>query len=100
MKIRYVLALIGLTISFALPTAAQHKDTPDPQLRKQFLDFVKKSDEAYNHNDAAALAALYTENRIEVLRETLARNCAGNFKIKSKLGPKAVGGTSKVRHKT
>jgi hypothetical protein len=83
-----------------LPTAAKQKDTPDPQLRKQFLDFVKKFDEAYNNNDAAALAALYTENWIGVLRETLARNCAGNFKIKSKLGPKAVGETSKFRRKT
>jgi hypothetical protein len=84
----------------ALPAAAQQKDTPDPQLRKQFLDFVKKCDEAYNNNDAAALAALYAENGIEVLRETLARNCAGNFKIKSKLGLKAVGETSKFRRKT
>jgi hypothetical protein len=46
-----------------LPTAAQEKDTPDPQLRKQFLDFVKKFDEAYNNNDAAALAALYYGER-------------------------------------
>ena len=83
-----------------MPTAAKQKDTPDPQLRKQFLDFVKKFDEAYNNNDAAALVALYTENGIEVLRETLARNCAVNFKIKSQLGPNAVGGTSKFRRNT
>ena len=30
MKMRLVIALIGLAISFALPTFAQQKDTVDP----------------------------------------------------------------------
>ena len=31
---RLVVALVGLAISFALPTFAQQKDTADPQLRR------------------------------------------------------------------
>jgi hypothetical protein len=34
MKIR-LLALVGLAISFALPTFAQQTNTPDPKLRDQ-----------------------------------------------------------------
>ena len=66
MKIRLLLALVGLAIGFALPTFAQQKDTPDPQLRAALVAFNKKEDEAFNNNDAAALAALYTEDAIEV----------------------------------
>jgi uncharacterized protein (TIGR02246 family) len=65
MKIR-LLALVGLAISFALPTFAQQKDTVDPQLRETLVALVKKYDEAFNKNDAAALAALFTEEAIFV----------------------------------
>jgi hypothetical protein len=37
MEIRLLLALVGLPISFALPTFAQQTNTPDPQLRQQFV---------------------------------------------------------------
>jgi ketosteroid isomerase-like protein len=66
MKIRSVVALVGLAISFALPTFAQQKDTVDPQLRQVADALSKKFDEAYNNNDLAALLALYTEDGIEV----------------------------------
>jgi hypothetical protein len=33
MKIRLVVALIGLTISFAVPAFAQQKETVDPNIR-------------------------------------------------------------------
>ncbi len=66
MKIRLLLALAGLAISFALPTFAQQTNTPDPQLREQLVALTKKFDEAWNNNDAAALAALYTEDAVEV----------------------------------
>jgi ketosteroid isomerase-like protein len=65
MKIR-LLALVGLAISFALPTFAQQKDSVDPQLRETLVALVKKYDEAFNKNDAAALAALFTEEAIFV----------------------------------
>ena len=66
MKIVSVLTLVGLAISFALPTFAQQTKTPDPQLRQQLLTLAKKFDDAINNNDAAALAALYTEDAVEV----------------------------------
>ena len=34
MEIRLLLALVGLAMSFALPTLAQQKDAPDPELRQ------------------------------------------------------------------
>jgi len=66
MKSSYVFALLGLAISFTLPTFAQQKNTPDPQLRQVADDLSKKFDQAWNNNDAAALAALFTEDAILV----------------------------------
>jgi ketosteroid isomerase-like protein len=66
MKIRLVVALLGSAISFALPAFAQQTNTPDPQLREQLDALAKKNEQAYNNGDAAALAALYTEDAIEV----------------------------------
>jgi ketosteroid isomerase-like protein len=66
MKIRLVVALTGLAISFALPTFAQQTNTPGPQLRQQILALDKKFDEAWTNNDAAAMAALYTEDAVIV----------------------------------
>jgi uncharacterized protein (TIGR02246 family) len=66
MKIRLLLALAGLAISFAVPAIAQQKDTADPQLREALAAYNKKEDEAWNNNDAVALAALYTEDAVLV----------------------------------
>jgi ketosteroid isomerase-like protein len=67
MKIRLVVALVGLAISFALPAFAQQKEpTPSDKDRQQTDAFVKKFHEAYDNHDAAALAALYTEDAIIV----------------------------------
>jgi uncharacterized protein (TIGR02246 family) len=66
MKKRLLLALAGLAISFAVPAFAQQKDTADPQLREALIAYNKKEDEAWNNNDAAALAALCTEDAILV----------------------------------
>ena len=66
MKIRLRLALVGLAISFAFPTFAQQKDTVNPQLAEQLSALSEKTGEAFNNNDAAALAALYTEDAILV----------------------------------
>ena len=65
MKIRSVAALVGLAISFALPSFAQ-QTTADPQLHEQLLALAKKFEEAWNNNDAVALAALFTENAVLV----------------------------------
>ena len=70
MKIRLVLALIVLAISFALPTFAQQKDTVDPQIAQQIRAFAAKFDEAFNKNDAVAVAALYTEDGVHAFHKT------------------------------
>jgi uncharacterized protein (TIGR02246 family) len=66
MKIRLIVALIGLAISFALPTFAQQKDLTDPQTTEKILAAVKAVDEAVNNNDPAAMAALFTRDGVLV----------------------------------
>jgi ketosteroid isomerase-like protein len=66
MKIRFLLAFVGLAISFALPAFAQQKDTVDPQIIEQLNVLSKKTDEAEDNGDAVALAALYTEDAVLV----------------------------------
>jgi ketosteroid isomerase-like protein len=66
MKIRLVVALAGLAISFALPTFAQQTNTPDPELCQQIDALNKKTDDAYKNNDPAAVAALFTGDAVLV----------------------------------
>lgn len=67
MKIRVLLlTLVGLVTSIAVPTFAQQKDTVDPQTAEQLSALSKKFSEAFNNNDAAAVAALYTEDAVLV----------------------------------
>jgi nuclear transport factor 2 (NTF2) superfamily protein len=66
MKVRFLLAIMGLAISFAAPAFAQQKDTVDPQVAEQLSALSKKTDEAFNSGDAAALAPLYTEDAVLV----------------------------------
>jgi hypothetical protein len=67
MKMRLLTALVGLAISFALPTLAQQKEpTLSEQDRQQLGALGKKMDEANNNNDAAAVAALFTEDVVLV----------------------------------
>jgi hypothetical protein len=72
MKTRLLFALVGLAISFALPTFAQEKEevkpfpfTPIPagsQLVQQIEAINRKFDEAIDKHDADAVAALFTAN--------------------------------------
>jgi uncharacterized protein (TIGR02246 family) len=55
-----------LAINFAVPTFAQEKETVDPQIIEKVNAVGKKYDEAMNNNDAAAVAALYTEDAVFV----------------------------------
>jgi uncharacterized protein (TIGR02246 family) len=66
MKTRLLLALVGLTISFALPTSAQEQTAVDPETREQIEAIATQFVEAYNKHDAAALGALYTEDAIRM----------------------------------
>ena len=38
--------------------------TPDPQLREELLALAKKIEDAWNNNDATALAALFTDDAV------------------------------------
>jgi ketosteroid isomerase-like protein len=67
MKIRFLLALAVLAFSFAFPVVAQQ--TADPKTIEQFDEFNKKFDEAFNNNDAAAVAAFFTEDAVQVTPE-------------------------------
>ena len=77
MKIRS-LVLVGLAISFASPTLPQEKDTADrrvvqqhdllgvPKAVDEFGELHQALDEAYNKNDASAVAAFFTEDALLV----------------------------------
>jgi ketosteroid isomerase-like protein len=65
MKMR-LLALVGLAISFALPTFAQEQSAVDPQVREQIEAANMKLLEARNKYDAAAAAAFYEQNAVQV----------------------------------
>jgi uncharacterized protein (TIGR02246 family) len=67
MKVRFLLTLAGLAISFALPTYTQQKDTLDPEVRQQIEAALMKFNEAYNKHDATAIAALFTPDAVQVL---------------------------------
>src|SRR5258708_13332545 len=78
MKVRYLLTLTGLAISFALPTCAQQKDAVDSRIAQQrdlhgdakaldeFGGLATKQNEAFNNKDAGAVAALFTEDGVLV----------------------------------
>jgi len=64
MKRRLVVSIVGLAISFALPTYTQQKDLADPQTTQKILAIGKAFDEAHSDNDAAVVAALYTRDAV------------------------------------
>jgi hypothetical protein len=68
MKIRLRLALVGLAISFALPTFAQEKEEVNPKILAGIQANNKAFDDAFNKRDPAAIAALYSENAVLVIR--------------------------------
>jgi uncharacterized protein (TIGR02246 family) len=66
MKNRSLLPIVGLALSFALPTFAQEKDSVDPQTTQKLDANIKAFDEAVNNYDAAAVAAIFTEDAVFV----------------------------------
>ena len=66
MKIRLVVALVGLAIGFVVPALAQEQNTVDPEVRQQIEAVHTKFVEAQNKGDAAALAALFTQDAVQV----------------------------------
>jgi uncharacterized protein (TIGR02246 family) len=70
MKIRYLLTLVGLAISFAFPTFAQKKETVDPKVEQQVRVLAAKFDDAVNRHDAVAVAALFTQDGVGQIPES------------------------------
>jgi uncharacterized protein (TIGR02246 family) len=66
MKNRSLLALVFFAISFAAPAFAQQTNGPDPQLREKLVAVIKKHTDALDKNDAAAVAANFTEDGVSV----------------------------------
>jgi uncharacterized protein (TIGR02246 family) len=66
MKKDLLLALIPLVISFGVPAFAQQASTADPQLTQAVQTAVTKFGEALKNKDAAAVAALFTEDGLVV----------------------------------
>jgi ketosteroid isomerase-like protein len=66
MKKQLLYALVGLTIGFAMPTFAQEQNTVGPEMRQQIEAAYMNFAEAFNKHDAAAIAALYTEDAVQV----------------------------------
>ena len=65
MKFRLLLTLAGLAIGFSAQARAQEQNTVDPQVRQQIEALNQKFDEAFNQNDAEAVADLFTAGAIE-----------------------------------
>jgi ketosteroid isomerase-like protein len=65
MKLRLV-ALVAFALSLALPTFAQQTNKPDPQSRERLITRIKAHTDALDKNDAAAVAANFTEDAVNV----------------------------------
>jgi uncharacterized protein (TIGR02246 family) len=78
MKVRLLLTFAGLAIGLVVSAIAEQKDTADPPIVQQrdllgdvkaideFSGLHRKLDEAYDKNDAAAVATLFTEDGLFV----------------------------------
>ena len=65
MKTRLLVCLVMLAMGFALPTLAQEKNAVAPEVRQQIEAVFTQFQEAYNKHDAAAMAALHTQDAVE-----------------------------------
>ena len=69
MKMRVLLTLSVLAIGFSVSALAQQKDPADSQLAQQLDAIGRISDEGFNKGDAAAIAALFTQDAVLVLQD-------------------------------
>jgi ketosteroid isomerase-like protein len=87
MRLVVAIAIVGLAMSFGLPSIAQDKNTVDPQVRQQIEAVSMKFQEPYNNRDIAAIAALQTQDAVELRswqgltsgREAIVRRFAADF---------------------
>ena len=66
MKMRLLVTVAGFAIGFVLPVLAQEQNMVDPEVRQQIEAVLKMREEAINKNDAAAVAALYTQDAASI----------------------------------
>jgi len=66
MKIRLVVVLAGLAISFAVPAFAQERETVDPQTKAQLDGLTQKFITAIDSNDAAQMASVFAKDAVYV----------------------------------
>jgi uncharacterized protein (TIGR02246 family) len=98
MKTRSVIALVGLAIGFAVPTFAQDQNAVDPKTRQEIEAVGMQYGEAFNKHDAAAVAALYTQDAVRVADWPGGQSSVGREAIKTAfevqfagMSPRAVG---------
>ena len=98
MKIRLVVALVGFAIGFAFPTFAQEQNAVDPKTRQEIDAVSMQYGEAFNKHDAAAVAALYTQDAVRVADWSGGESSVGREAIKTAfevqfagMSPRAVG---------
>lgn len=61
-----LVTLLGLAISLAVPSSSQEQNKVDPEVRQEIETSLNNFGEAHNKHDAAALAALFTQDAVEV----------------------------------
>jgi uncharacterized protein (TIGR02246 family) len=66
MKMRFLLTLAGFAIGFVVPTLAQEQISVDPEVRQQIEAVHMKFVDAQNKGDAAAIAALFTQDAVQL----------------------------------
>src|ERR1700758_1130549 len=85
MKTRLLVPLVGLAISFALPIFAQEQSAVDSKTRQEIEAVGMQIVEAYNKHDAAAVAALYTQDAVRVADWPGGQSSVGREAIKTAL---------------
>ena len=66
MKTRLLLTLISLAVSPVVSAIAQERNAVDPEVRQQIEAVHMKFVEAQNKGDAAAIAALFAQDAVQV----------------------------------
>ena len=80
---RLLVTLAVLAISSALPTFAQEQTAVDPQTRQEIEAVEMQYGEAFNKHDAAAVAALYTQDAVRVADWSGGESSVGREAIKT-----------------
>ena len=66
MNKRFVVSVVGLATSLALPTFAQQKETVDQEVRQQIEAAYIQFCDAHNKHDAAAMVTLYAQDGVQI----------------------------------